>query len=64
MKSISIEKSSRLLSASNNRKQPLVYIDVNLGARGVHKMVVYVDDNPKDVAHEFAKKHCNQYFNF
>lgn len=43
-----------------NKRRPLVFIDVNLGAeKGKHKLTVYHDDSPGNVARKFAETHSN-----
>ncbi len=49
-----MSKSSHL----SKNKTPLAFIDVNLGReKGMQKLVIYSEDEPKTVAEKFAKKH-------
>ena len=36
---------------------PLLFVDVNLGAKGKSRIVLYDGDTPDQVADKFAKKH-------
>jgi len=49
------------LSAARKPKhdrQPLLYVDVNLGPTKSERIVVYDGDTASNLAEDFSKKHC------
>ena len=39
----------------STREKPLVYVDVNVGLGRTGRIGLYAHDNPRDLAHNFAK---------
>lgn len=43
----------------NAQRQPLLFVDINLAADKIERVVVYEGDRPEDLAREFILKHGN-----